>query len=78
MAPVPPAPFDVRFKEAPSHNGLFEEAVTVSRAGSVMITCRVTVHPLASVTVRSYVPAARLVRSSLVEVNPAGPVHAKV
>ena len=46
--------------------------------GSVSVIDPVTTHPFASVTVRLYVPAVKVVRSSDVDVNPPGPVHANV
>ena len=50
------------------------EAVSAA-AGCVIVTLAVVVHPLASVIVTLYVPAVRLIRSSVEDVNPLGPVQ---
>ena len=39
---------------------------SVKSAGSLMVTIRLSLHPLASVTVTVYVPAAKFVAVSLV------------
>ena len=69
--PVPPEAEAVRFKVFPKHIGVLELIVVIVTAlpGCVIVTGNVVEEqPLISVTTTEYVPAARLVLSSVLDV----------
>ena len=73
--PVPPLAVTLAVPvAAPLHNTFTPVHVALTAvAGCKIVALTVAVHPLASVTVTVYVPAARPVRSSVVTVLP--PLH---
>ena len=76
-----PAGPPVRLRAVPAHTGPLLLAVAAGNAFTVTVVVAVLVHPLASVTVRVYVPAIAAVALADTEglrnadVNPFGPVH---
>jgi len=57
----------------PLHNTLLMAVVAVNAAGSVTVTGTVKVQPFASVTVKVYAPAVKLVCAGVIEYGPTPP-----
>ena len=76
--PVPPEAVTVNVVVVPLQAIAAAEAVAVSAAaGWVMVTVVLELQPPVAVTITVYEPAANEEISSVLAVNPLGPVHAK-